>query len=557
MNALRKDHLEIEPAPATSLPAPETLERRVLILAPVGNDARLTRDFLCGTGLSAHVCRDPHDIIAEVSRGCGAIILAEEALADRAIGSLIHALKSQPNWSDIPIVLVTSGGEVGQTQLRRLALFGAGGNVILLERPFRQRTLLSTMEMALRARQRQYEARDSVAQLERAHAEIQAALRAKDDFLAALSHELRTPLNPVLLVASDRADNLDLPADVRADFELVRKSIELEARLIDDLLDLTRIARGKLSLDKKFWDIHAIVRDALTTVEDDIRQKQITVILDFTPEEKIVLGDAVRLQQIFWNILKNAAKFTPPGGEITIATRSRGEGGKISVEITDTGIGLTAEEIGHIFNAFSQGDHVGSGGSHRFGGLGLGLAISRKLVELHAGSIHAESAGRNQGATFIVELPMAVWERKNGYAPQTAKPLNAMPLRWENLENLHILLVEDHEPTRMALANLLNRRVNKVVLAVTVAEALEHARRESFDLVVSDIGLPDGNGYELMSELRDKFGLKGIALTGYGMEQDVARGLDAGFVAHLTKPVRVETLQKTLQEIIAGNLSRQ
>jgi CheY-like chemotaxis protein len=342
--------------------------------------------------------------------------------------------------------------------------------------------------------------------------------------------------------------------DLRGDFELIRKNIELEARLIDDLLDLTRIARGKLALDKKVWDIHTLLRDALITVEDEIKQKQITVILNFTPDEKVVLGDAVRLQQIFWNILKNAAKFTPRGGEITVTARADSANSKISVEIADTGIGLTKEEIGHIFNAFSQGDHAGGGGSHRFGGLGLGLAITHKLVELHAGSIHAESAGRNQGATFIVEFPAASAETKNGVSALPPKPHNGQPVDWNKVLGLRILLVEDHEPTRLALGNLLTRRVNKVVLAVTVAEALEHARREPFDLVVSDIGLPDGNGYALMSELRDKFGLRGVALTGYGMEQDVARSHESGFIAHLTKPVRVETLQKILQTVTTENV---
>ena len=388
-------------------------------------------------------------------------------------------------------------------------------------------------------------------ELERARYEALNASRAKDDFLAALSHELRTPLNPVLLVASDAANNLQLPAGTRADFEMIRRNVELEARLIDDLLDLTRISRGKLSLEKRPLDVRAVLQDAIAIVQSDAKIKQIGLTLDFGADKYMVLGDAVRLQQIFWNVLKNAVKFTPEGGKITIETRTLAESGNIAVKIIDTGIGLTIGEITHIFNAFSQGDHAGTSGSHRFGGLGLGLAISRMLVELHSGVIHAASAGHDQGATFTVELPFVqVEEWNNNSAPLERPATNNSQTVLKNKSGRRILLVEDHEPTRTALARLLTRRDYKIVAANSVAEARTLARRDKFDLVVSDIGLPDGNGYTLMSELRDDFGLKGIALTGYGMEQDMLRGQNAGFVAHLIKPVRMESLEKALNEVI-------
>jgi signal transduction histidine kinase len=377
------------------------------------------------------------------------------------------------------------------------------------------------------------------------------ANRAKDDFLAALSHELRTPLNPVLLIASDAANDPQLPAETRADFEVIRRNVELEARLIDDLLDLTRISRGKLSLEKRPLDVRAVLQDAIAIVQSDAKTKQISLTLDFGADQYMVLGDAVRLQQIFWNVLKNAVKFTPEGGKITIETCTLAESGNIAVKIIDTGIGLTIGEITHIFKAFSQGDHAGTTGSHKFGGLGLGLAISRMLVELHSGIIHAASAGRDQGATFTVELPFVeVEEWNNNFAPLERPATSNSQTALKKKPGGRILLVEDHEPTRTALSRLLTRRDYKVTTATSVAEARTLARREKFDLVVSDIGLPDGNGYTLMSELRDDFGLKGIALTGYGMEQDVLRGQNAGFVAHLTKPVRMESLEKALSEVI-------
>ncbi|MEI9866484.1 MAG: PAS domain S-box protein [Limisphaerales bacterium] len=383
-------------------------------------------------------------------------------------------------------------------------------------------------------------------ELEHAHKEAVAASRAKDDFLAALSHELRTPLNPVLLVASDGAGNPHLPEATRKDFEMIRKNIELEARLIDDLLDLTRISRGKLSLEKSPVDLRIVLQDALAIVEPDVKAKQISLTLALGTGKAMVLGDAVRLQQVLWNVLKNAVKFTPTGGRITVEILTLAESGNIAVKVVDSGIGLTIAEITHIFNAFSQGDHAEGSGSHRFGGLGLGLAISRMLVKLHSGIIHAASAGRGEGAVFTVELPSLQLDKEN-YASVTPKIADhsTPPVK---KAGLRILLIEDHEPTRTALAHLLTRREYKVKTATSVADAQALAGQETFDLVISDIGLPDGDGYTLMAELRDRFGLKGVALTGYGMDQDIERTLAAGFVVHLTKPVHVQSLEKALAD---------
>jgi PAS domain S-box-containing protein len=388
-------------------------------------------------------------------------------------------------------------------------------------------------------------------ELEHAHKEAVAASHAKDDFLAALSHELRTPLNPVLLLASDSAENPELPAEIRAQFATIRHNVELEARLIDDLLDITRIAHGKLLINMKRVDVHAVLKEAIATVQSEFDQKHLTLTLLLSEEPAVTNGDAVRLQQIFWNVLKNAVKFNSKGGRITVETSIFAEGKKIAVKITDTGIGLSAHEINRIFNAFSQGDHAGNEDSHRFGGLGLGLTICRMLVELHAGGIHATSAGRGQGATFVIELPLVQTNKKNGGSETSDFPaMNGSQNRSNKISGMRILLVEDHEPTRTALSHLLTRRDCKVMVATSAAEARMIARQANFDLVVSDIGLPDGNGYTLMSELRKDFGLKGIALTGYGMEQDVLRGQNAGFVAHLTKPVRMESLEKVLSKVI-------
>lgn len=234
-----------------------------------------------------------------------------------------------------------------------------------------------------------------------------AASRAKDDFLAKLSHELRTPLNPVLLLSSDAANNPELPHDVRSDFAMIAKNVELEARLIDDLLDLTRITRGKLSFEMRPVDAHELLREAMVMVKADLTEKKLTLALKLDAQDHSVMGDDVRLKQIFWNVVKNAVKFTGRNGAITVESSVDQAGAKLCIDIHDTGIGMTPEELSRVFEAFSQGDHAAHG-AHQFGGLGLGLAISRVLVEQHGGLISATSAGRNQGATFSIKLPLLV-----------------------------------------------------------------------------------------------------------------------------------------------------
>lgn len=246
------------------------------------------------------------------------------------------------------------------------------------------------------------------AELEMAQARDQAlaASKAKDDFLAALSHELRTPLSPVMLIASDAAANKELPAEVRRNFEIIGKNVELEARLIDDLLDLTRIARGRLGLNLQKINVNELLKDVIAQFQGELAAKQIQLSPDLRASPATVEGDAVRLQQVIWNVLRNAVKFTPRNGIISIITQTREK--RLSIQISDSGIGITPEELKRVFDPFSQGDHA-SVNSHRFGGLGLGLAIAKQLVELHHGRISAFSEGRDKGASFLIDLPGA-WD---------------------------------------------------------------------------------------------------------------------------------------------------
>jgi signal transduction histidine kinase len=394
------------------------------------------------------------------------------------------------------------------------------------------------------------ELRNREAALRLSEAQALAASRAKDNFLATLSHELRTPLSPVLLLATEAARNPHLSKAVRDNFETIAQNVALEARLIDDLLDLTSIERGKLTLNRQPCRIHDILQKALALVQADIDEKKIRLVLRFHAGDCTIEGDEVRLKQVCWNVLRNAAKFTPNGGEISVETLWQMGDAELTIRVIDTGIGMTPTELSRIFQAFTQGDHAGQiNGASRFGGLGLGLTISRRMVELHTGSITASSGGRDRGTTFQIKLPVMQTVPGPRLSPSAKPPV---PLLFDVPTGLRcrVLLVEDHKSTAVVLANLLSARRYEVFAAGSVTEALAVADRQDFDVLISDIGLPDGDGYQLIGELRTRRrNLVGIALTGYGMEGDVSRSHAAGFVTHLTKPVNVRALETALATI--------
>jgi PAS domain S-box-containing protein len=358
--------------------------------------------------------------------------------------------------------------------------------------------------------------------------------RAKDTFLATLSHELRTPLTPVLMATAALEKNELLPAHVHRDIAMIRRNIELEARLIDDLLDHTRMASGKLELRASRVDIHQVAASTIEICRAELQAKNHQIELQLAAQKTEMTGDPVRLQQVLWNLLRNAIKFTPAGGHIAIATKNPTPGA-IVVEVRDSGIGFEAGEAKTIFEPFEQaGRHI----TREYGGLGLGLAICSSILEAHAGTIRAASRGQNRGATFTVELPL-----KAVFEPGATFSVPA-PAASKVKARLRILLVEDHKDTRLTLQRFLQSGNNDVTPAATAAQALEVAGHQKFDLVVSDLGLPDdGGGLALMRRLRDEHGLTGIAISGYGMAQDVAASLAAGFSHHLTKPFSLDGLQ--------------
>jgi signal transduction histidine kinase/CheY-like chemotaxis protein len=367
---------------------------------------------------------------------------------------------------------------------------------------------------------------------QKARAESERANLAKDSFLAMLSHELRTPLTPVLtsVLALEQTD--DLSDETRASLQMIRRNVELEARLIDDLLDLTRISKGKVQLSLEEVDAHSLLRNALEICQADIDKKNLLLRTDFAAERVCLEADPARLQQIFWNLIKNAVKFTPAGGRLEIRTRN--EDGQLRVQVSDSGMGIDAETLPKIFNAFEQGDRT------QLGGLGLGLAISKALVETHSGKLTAESAGKDQGATFTAIFPLA---EHNADASKDAIPSVPVPRK-----AMRVLLVDDHEDTNRSLTQLLRRRGYHVQPAHSVQSALEAAARERFDVLVSDIGLPDGSGIDLMQKLKNDHPIFGIALTGFGMEEDFRRSQDGGFNHHLIKPVDLNRLDALIQQ---------
>ncbi len=379
--------------------------------------------------------------------------------------------------------------------------------------------------------------------LQTAKNNAEAANRAKDEFLAILSHELRTPLSPVLATLAMLEEETATPASLRPELEMIRRNVELEARIIDDLLDVTRIARGKLELHSSTVDFRPLLHHAVDNyLRNPATQKKVVVNLEVDATEPWIYADASRITQVLWNLLQNACKFTPESGAITIRAFNVKDSPDaetlLMVQVTDTGIGVDSEILPRIFDAFEQGERSRT---RRFGGLGLGLAISRAIVEMHGGSITATSPGKDQGATFSIRLPVVPEPRIE--APAPAADLQSRP----SVQRFtRILLVEDHADSAQQLTRLLKRAGHEVTCATNLAEARELAANDTFDLLISDLGLPDGSGHDLMREISASRPLPGIALSGYGMEEDIKASLSAGFSRHLTKPVNWPELKAAI-----------
>lgn len=371
-----------------------------------------------------------------------------------------------------------------------------------------------------------------------ARQEAEAANEAKDRFIAMLSHELRTPLTPVLTALTLLQDEEELSPAGHDYVETIRRSVYLETRLIDDLLDVTRIVQGKLHFERHRVDVCAIIGRAIDVCGPEIGARHIQLAADLSAGPIFVEGDAARLQQVFWNILKNAVKFTPEGGAISLHCKL--ESGSVRVDISDEGVGIAHSDLEQIFEPFAQAQRDPG---HASAGLGLGLSISRAVVEAHGGSIRAFSEGEGHGATFSIWLPTIVHGALGlgSDEPQRTRLRGWRPAR--------VLLVEDHPETARTMRTLLERAGHRVASAGDVRSALQQMSGGEFDILISDIGLPDGSGVDLMRTLRARGNtVPGVAMSGYGAPDDVESTRSAGFVAHLVKPVDSRELLRAIED---------
>ena len=531
-------------------------DQRILILAPTGIDAKLTARFLRDASLSPHVCPTIDVVCKEISRGAGLVFLTEEALSERAVGAFARTIASQPAWSDLPIVLLTSGGSESSANTDALASLAAIGNVNLIERPVRVMTLLSALKAALRARNRQYDVRDYLEaevrnkhELEKAFLKVEEASQLKDEFLATVSHELRTPLNAVLGWATLlRSNNLDEAGRERA-LETITRNARSQQQLIEDLLDVSRAISGKLRLDARRVNPKKFIEEAIEALRPTAQARKVRIRQIIERNLGSVLGDPARLRQVVWNLLSNAIKFSSRGGLVVLTARRVDASLEISVK--DRGQGISPEFLPYVFERFRQADMTTT---RMHGGLGLGLAIVRQLVELHSGTVTVESPGHGLGATFTVRLPMLP-------VPQSARAesgeLNSDALGLHDLNGLKVMVVDDEIDTCDLLKTVLSKQGARVTTAQSATAALKLISKTKPDLLISDVAMPGTDGYEFMRRIRSlpkELGgaVPAVALTAYAREQDRKRALSAGYQMHLTKPIEVAELSATLVHLISN-----
>ena len=508
-------------------PGRVALEKRLLVLAPIGKDAALTAGKLGSIGVECHVCKNVSALALELDKGAAGALIAEEALADGA-EPLAALLARQPPWSDLPILVMTrTGADSTSVELALRTL----GNVILLERPIRVSTLVSAARTALRARARQYESRAQLLLLEEAD-------RRKDEFLATLAHELRNPLAPIRnSVELLRLAGGNLPMGQRL-AEVMGRQVSHMVRLVDDLMEISRITRGKIELRRSRVELATIIATAVETSRPLIEAGRHDLDVVLPPEETWLDADATRLAQVFSNLLNNASKYTDEGGRITLVVERAGD--EVEVRVRDSGIGIPAALLPRVFDMFTQGTSATARAS---GGLGIGLTLVRGLVEMHGGSVTAQSDGPGKGSVFTVRLPQSV-AGAQAYAPRGDDPsvrMGAPP---------RILVVDDNQDSADSLGALLEMLGATVAVAHDGEAALEALDIQRPHIVFLDIGMPRMDGYEVARRIRERPGGHDtylVALTGWGQQKDRLESEAAGFDRHMVKPADIGTLESLLQ----------
>ena len=502
---------------------------RVLILTPRGRDAALAKQTLFRSGLLPHVCVDLEALRREIEIGAGAALIAEEALAGIDAGKPDALFGSEQPWSSLPMVVLL-GQSAPPRQYAALHWLECRPNVSFLERPVPKRTLISALRAAIEARRLQYVIRDSLEAAE-------IASRKKDEFLAMLAHELRNPMAPIRSAVyvlrklnSDDQDSAN-KGKARTLIAMVERQVDHLVRLVDDLLEVSRVTTGKITLQKLYVDLADIIKQAVEISQPLIESGQHELAVSAGDEPLAVDGDPVRLAQVFANLINNAAKYTPRGGRIEVSLRREGEIAVIRVR--DNGMGILAGMLPHVFELFSQSYRAKG---HDQGGLGIGLALVRSLVEMHGGRVEAHSAGAGKGSEFVVRLPLvAACERTAAQSTSSKGP----PLG-------RVLVVDDDNDIADSLAMLLETLGAEVRVAYTGLEAISTIAIFKPRLAFVDIGMPVMDGYETARRIRsDSEGndIVLVALSGWGSDEDRRRALQAGFNYHFVKPISFETLQ--------------
>jgi signal transduction histidine kinase/CheY-like chemotaxis protein len=511
------------------------LSLRVLVLAATIKDAQLSQAMLDRAGIPSLCFHELDALCHELDNGCGAVVLPEEAIAHERKEPLRRWLQHQPPWSDLPILVIARAGADSSAVAQAMDLLG---NITVLERPVRVAALVSALRSALRGRKRQYELRAHLAEREGYLEALREADRRKDEFLATLAHELRNPLAPlrssvqILRLSGDTDEKI---GQLRA---MMERQVNQMVRLVDDLLEMSRVTRGRIELRLERVDLATVLNDAIDTSRPLIDAARHRLTVELPPRPLMVDGDPVRLAQIFANLLNNSAKYTDEGGQIFLTARREGRAGVISVR--DTGTGIPSEMLPRVFDLFTQ---LPATARRAHGGLGIGLTLVKQLVEMHGGTVQAQSAGPGKGSEFTVRLPLAVTEVR-ALAVDEPPPRKLQPRR--------VLIVDDNRDAALSLSMLLELLGLKTQYLHSGRAALEALASFQPSVVFLDIGMPDMDGHEVARHIRARLEwqhLTLIAMTGWGQDEDRRRSKNAGFDHHLIKPVDLRKLEALLRSL--------
>lgn len=514
--------------------ADRSYSERVIVLAPTARDGDVTRKLLANARVDAVVGQGWRHAEELIREGAGALMVTDVTVADPGFAVLLDVLERQPPWSNLPVLALCRDG-LQAPALREVRL----RNLTMLDRPTSMRAMVSAVQTALRGRRWQYQIRDQIDSLMRAERSLRMADQRKDEFLATLAHELRNPLAPIrtgLQLLSKHPQHHDQYKGVT---DMMDRQMNQLLRLVDDLLEVSRISTGKLILQRELLDMRRVVEMALEACQPLIKRGGHHLTVTLPDAELCVDGDLTRLAQSLSNVVNNAAKYTPDGGSITVTLARIGNQAVLTVR--DSGVGLPQDMIARVFDMFAQ---VNRSLERAQGGLGIGLALVKSLVTLHGGRVNAASDGLGQGSTFTIELPLASQDSAPAPLTDAPAPAPASPVR--------ILVVDDNDDAAQSLAMLLSLSGHHVEVENSGLAALQKVASFLPQAVFCDVGMPGMDGHEFASRMRQDPRFVStllVALTGWGSEEDKKRSRAAGFDEHLTKPASVDAVSALLARL--------